>query len=49
MQETDGSVNVSLAQQSVRAITDDNFKQIMVTGLPTFLTEEEMPVSAMCP
>ncbi|MEK1854750.1 MAG: HNH endonuclease [Phyllobacterium sp.] len=42
-------MNASLAQQSVRAITDDNFKQIMVTGLPTFLTEEEMPVSAMCP
>jgi putative restriction endonuclease len=45
MQESDGSVNASLAQRSVRAITDDNFKQIMVAGLRTVLTGEEPPVS----
>ena len=33
MQETDGSINASLAQKSVRPISDTDFDRIMQTGL----------------
>ncbi|ATU93648.1 hypothetical protein BLM14_04140 [Phyllobacterium zundukense] len=45
MKESDGSVNASLAQQSVRAISDGVFRRIMEAGLQTVLPDEETPPS----
>jgi putative restriction endonuclease len=49
MKESDGSVNASLAQQSVRAISDGVFKRIMEAGLQTILPDEEQSISPISP